>query len=76
VTQWDSVVRAEYEKSVSQRLGQAKPGCFDWFHADGSESRQSRFHDNVDRLARENSGLSVARMGRISLSVQPKFLRF
>ena len=60
--QQGSLVRAEYEKSVCQRLGRAKPVPFrKALFADGSEPQQSRCHQNVDRWVRENPGTNVVR---------------
>lgn len=57
-----SVVRVEYEKSICQRLGQAKPVSFrDVLFADGSEPKRNCCHANVDRWVRENPGTNVVR---------------
>jgi hypothetical protein len=56
------ITRAEYEKSVCHRLGQAKPLPFrKVLFADGSGPQRNCCHDNVDRWIKENPGSSALR---------------
>lgn len=54
--------REEYEKSICERLREAKPIPLQKVvFADGSEPQASRCYENVDRWVKENSGATAVR---------------